>query len=140
MRALFDVNVLIALLDEGHQHHRLAWNWFDRHIEFGWASCAITQNGYLRIVSQSSYLRPSTLAEAFDRLREATQTPHHEYWTSDVSLLDKANITRLHNPAMITDAYLLALAVSQGGRFVTLDQRVLLQSVSGATELHCVKL
>ena len=55
MRALLDVNVLIALLDGSHIRHRLATDWLERHIDAGWASNPITQNGCIRIMSQQSY-------------------------------------------------------------------------------------
>ena len=55
MQALLDVNVLIALLDENHTHHATVSDWFADHIEHGWASCPLTQHGYVRIVSQPRY-------------------------------------------------------------------------------------
>jgi hypothetical protein len=51
MRALLDVNVLIALLDAGHMHHARATHWLGQEIENGWASCPLTQNGCLRIMA-----------------------------------------------------------------------------------------
>lgn len=68
MRALFDVNVLIALLDAAHQLHAQAWTWFDANIEHGWASCPITQNGYVRIVLQPNYPNSTTVYDAISRL------------------------------------------------------------------------
>lgn len=62
MRALLDVNVLIALLDEAHIHHQLAMGWLTNNIEQGWASCPMTQNGCIRILSQPSY--PNTVPAA----------------------------------------------------------------------------
>lgn len=50
MRALLDVNVLVALLDAAHVHHGAASSWLDRNLERGWASCPITQNGCLRVL------------------------------------------------------------------------------------------
>lgn len=55
MRALLDVNVLIALLDAAHVHHRNARAWLEANIEQGWASCPLTQNGCIRILSQPAY-------------------------------------------------------------------------------------
>ena len=55
MRALLDVNVLVALLDATHVHHRVASDWLARHLRSGWASCPMTQNGCLRILSLPSY-------------------------------------------------------------------------------------
>lgn len=51
MRSLFDVNVLIALLDAGHIHNDLALSWLQDEIHEGWVSCPITQNGCVRIMS-----------------------------------------------------------------------------------------
>jgi hypothetical protein len=55
MRALLDVYVLIALLDGSHIHHGLVTDWLAGNLEGGWASCPITQNGCIRILSQPSY-------------------------------------------------------------------------------------
>jgi len=49
--ALLDVNVLIALMDPLHVHHELCHHWFAARGTTPWASCAITQNGVLRILA-----------------------------------------------------------------------------------------
>lgn len=59
MRALLDVNVLLALLDSDHVDHKRARAWITRQIEQGWASCAITQNGFVRVISQPAIPAPS---------------------------------------------------------------------------------
>jgi hypothetical protein len=58
VRALLDVNVLIALLDSDHASHDSAINWFAKHAREGWASCPITQNGCIRIMSNPGYPNP----------------------------------------------------------------------------------
>ena len=59
MRALLDVNVLVALLDADHADHARARDFAERDIaQEGWASCAVTQNGFVRIVSQPRYPSP----------------------------------------------------------------------------------
>ena len=58
MRALFDINVLIALLDAEHLHHEAARAWLRRNIEHGWATSPITQNGCLRVMAQPAYPDP----------------------------------------------------------------------------------
>jgi predicted nucleic acid-binding protein len=50
-RALLDINVLIALLDLDHAHHRSARKWLEREVASGWASCPLTENGCVRIMS-----------------------------------------------------------------------------------------
>ncbi len=52
MRALLDVSVPVALLDPDHLRHAAARDWLARHIDEGWASCALTQNGCVRILFQ----------------------------------------------------------------------------------------
>ena len=135
-RGLLDINVLLALLDGDHVDHVRAHAWLDDEIEAGWASCAITQNGFVRIISQPRYPSPVSPAEAIDLLDRACEREHHEFWTCDVSVLDAAivNRSRLHGPRQVTDAYLLALAKAHDGRFVTFDRSLPLSSVHGAAE------
>jgi hypothetical protein len=142
MRALLDVNVLIALLDAGHLHHRTATRWLAGEIDKGWASCPITQNGCLRILSQPAYPGAQSLVAVADRLTEAVAHPSHAFWMDGLSLLDREAflIERLTGHRQVTDAYLLALAVSRGGRFVTLDGRVPIKSVPKARSENLVVL
>lgn len=139
---LLDANVLIALLDAAHQHHRLDREWLDANLEFGWASCALTQNGYLRIVSQPGYPNPGTVREAALRLASATATEHHEFWTDDLRLLDDRyfDVDRLLGPRHLTDHYLLGLAVARNGRLVSFDRGILLGAVRNARSEHLVLL
>lgn len=142
MRALLDVNVLIALLDAGHLDHQRARHWLADEVSHGWASCPITQNGCLRILAQPSYPNPIPVARVAARLAEAARHAAHAFWPDDVSLLDDdwLDWNRLTGHRQITDAYLLALAVRHGGRLVTLDRRIELGVVSGARASHLVVL
>ena len=134
-RALLDVTVLIALLDSDHVDHERVRRWVEAEIVHGWASCAITQNGFVRIISQPRYPSPVPPAQAIGRLARAAATEYHEYWLCSVSLLDDELIdySRLHGHRQVTDAYLLALATANGGRFVTLDQSIPLDAVRNAS-------
>ena len=67
MRALLDVNVLIALLDQAHPHHVTAFAWLRANIKHGWASCPITQNGCIRIMSQAAYPGARPAAQIIER-------------------------------------------------------------------------
>lgn len=142
MRALLDVNVLIALLDAGHVHHGLAMSWLEKDIRHGWASCPLTQNGCIRIMSQPKYPGSLAAAQVADRLAEAANSPDHEFWPADVNMLSEGvfDWTRVLGHRQVTDVYLLALAVHHGGRFVTLDRRIALDAVKGARAKHLVAL
>lgn len=140
MVALLDVNVLIALLDAGHLHHVAATQWLRDHLEAGWASCPLTQNGCIRILSQTAYPNHAPAADVTARLAEATRHPVHHFWSDAISLLTPGLMewNNLLTGRHITDAYLLALAMKNHGRFVTLDQGIPLSAVQGAQAKHLV--
>lgn len=140
MRALLDVNVLIALLDQTHQHHERATAWLSAHGAKGWASCPLTQNGFVRIMSQPGYVRPVAMAQAIELLATACAGRWHTFWPDDVSLLDGIAVDRhrIHGPRQLTDIYLLALAVRHGGRLATFDDGIPVSAVRGARREHVV--
>ena len=142
MRALLDVNVLIALLDADHASHRSALAWFGDHARGGWASCPITQNGCVRIMSHPGYPNAHSVLEIVQRLRAATAGRTHQFWPDSQSLLDERLIdaTRVHGPRQLTDVYLLALAVKNGGRLVTFDASIAIGAVKGAKAQHLLQL
>ena len=142
MRALLDVNVLIALLDADHSLHERATQWFGGHARAGWASCPITENGCARIMSHPGYPNALPVRAVMERLAEARAGSLHEFWPDDISLLDTqvADCTRIHGPRQITDVYLIALAVRRGGQFVTLDSTVSRDAVIGAEKGHVLVL
>jgi uncharacterized protein len=140
--ALLDVNVLIALLDADHLHHKRAAAWLAENIKSGWASCAITQNGCVRIMSQPGYPSALPAAAVAQRLREATEAEHHLFVPGDVSLLDPQHFDadQLLGHRQVTDAYLLGLAVWHGLRFVTFDANMPMRVVRAASLAHLVVL
>ncbi len=142
MRALLDVNVLIALLDADHASHDRAREWFHDNAPGGWASSPITQNGCIRIMSHQGYPNALPVRGVIERLREATASAHHAFWPDELSLLDEdvADATRIHGPRQLTDLYLLALAVRRGGRFVTFDRAIALSAIRGAEARHLFAL
>lgn len=122
---LLDVNVLIALGDPGHVQHARARAWFLSPARQAWATCPITENGFVRILAQPSYMGfaggPDDARAALGHL---TALPGHQFWPDEVSLCDTTRIPRIPSPNLVTDLYLLALAVARKGKFATLDQRL----------------
>ena len=135
VRALLDVNVLIALLDSDHTSHGAAMTWFAKHARQGWASCPITENGCVRVMSNPSYPNALPVQAVVNHLADACEEDVHEFWSDEVSLLDRDafDSTRIHGPRQLTDIYLLALAVEHAGKFVTFDAGVPLAAVRKAT-------
>ncbi len=134
MRALLDINVLIALHDRDHVHHHRAASWFEVNIATGWASCPLTQNGCLRIMSQPAYSQAQPLALLISMLKRSTTSSFHETWPDDISLLNSNYFKHdhIHSHSQLTDLYLLGLAVKNGGRLVSFDRRIPLSAVIGA--------
>lgn len=134
--ALLDVNVLLALSNPKHTHHEIAHDWFADHHALGWATCAVTQNGFIRVLSNTA-ARAGTFrpAEVVDLLRRFCAAKEHVFWPDAVSLTDNT----LFNPSLIrgyrqvSDIYLLGLAKKRGGYLATFDGGIPLGAVVGAT-------
>ncbi len=136
---LLDVNVLIALFDPNHLHHDSAHAWFNSVGPRGWASCPLTQNGFVRVLSNPAYAgRRTTVADAAARLRRFMEASHHQFWSDHLSILDPTRVVadQLAGHREITDAYLLALAVDRHGALATFDAHVRLSAVVGAEAHH----
>lgn len=141
--ALLDVNVLVALFDPNHVDHENAHRWFAINKKHGWATCPITMNGCIRVLSSPAYPTvKTTVADMAERLREFCATGHHHFWPDSVSLTDDSlfKVAMISGHQKITDAYLLALAVRNHGRLATFDKSIPVAAVSGATKNHLVNL
>ena len=142
MRALFDVNALLALVDKEHTFHPKVRTWWTANKESGWATCAITQNGFARIMSQPHYTSPVATMDAIRLLAMGLERAEHEFWAASISITDEEifDQSRILGPNQITDVYLLGLAVKNGGRLVTFDRGLPIKAVRGAEARHVVVL
>ena len=133
---LLDVNVLIALFDATHVHHHAAHDWFAVHRRHGWATCPLTENGFLRILTHPRAAVDDDPQTVRASLRRFCASAGHVFWNDTVSLRDE----RLFDPSVIvshrqlTDVYLLGLARRMGGTLVTFDARIPLKAVKGAAQ------
>jgi toxin-antitoxin system PIN domain toxin len=134
--ALLDVNVLVALFDPDHVHHELAHDWFGDQRGAGWATCALTENGLVRVLSHAKYgAAISRPEEIVGRLRVFCDSGHHVFWPDAVSLRDR----RIFNPSFIrghrqvSDIYLLGLATKMSGSLATFDRSIPASAVIGAS-------
>jgi uncharacterized protein len=139
--ALLDVNVLVALFDPQHVQHEAAHAWFGAHREKGWASCPLTENGLVRVLSQPAYPgRRITPADAVEGLIAFRNSGRHTFWPDTVSVCDGSTFRFQHiaGHRQLTDVYLLALAVEHRGRLATFDRGIRPESVAGAGREHLV--
>jgi uncharacterized protein len=128
MRALLDINVIIALLDPDHTLHDKAHTWWAGNSKSGWAGCPITENGVVRIMSNPAYSKQAHFSHSdlIRRLRTFASGTDHEFWADEISLRDERvfAIDRLLSSRQLTDIYLLALAAKRGGRLATFAQSI----------------
>lgn len=130
--SLLDVNLLIALSDPMHIHADAAHEWFERIGRQAWATCPITENAFVRIISHPRY--PNAVADvpaAIEMLRTLVGAPGHTFWADDISLTEVVQHDAIIANAQLTDIYLLGLAVHHGGKLATLDQRIPARAVPG---------
>lgn len=144
MRGLLDVNVLIALFDSDHVFHDRAHQWLEENVSLGIATCPLTENGVVRVISHQKYSRILKLAplEVIGRLNRFCESQDHEFWADDVSIRDLRIFERdrILGSRQITDVYLLGLARSKEGRLITFDEGIAISSVHGAKALHLVRI
>ena len=141
--ALLDVNCLIAIFDPDHDDHDSIHHWFGRNRKYGWATCPLTINGCVRILSNPAYPAPHlSPGEVASRLKSFCASSDHHFWPDSISLLDETIFrpTLLAGHKKITDAYLLALAIRNHGRLVTFDRSIPLKAVPHAEPGNLVVL
>ena len=135
---LLDVNVLIALLDPAHVNHEAAHHWFGKTRKHRWATCPMTQNAVIRILSNPSYpsvdWMPSDVMDHLDGF--LTEEFGHVFWEDAVSLQNESLFDRrmIRGYKQLTDIYLLGLAFRRHGRLATFDRSIPWQAVKGADE------
>jgi uncharacterized protein len=123
MVSLLDVNVLVALAWPSHMHHERAHAWFGEHSRDGWATCPITQCGFVRVSSNPAVFRDAvTPSEAASLLSAMASHRSHSFWPDSVSFFEPpVTATAITGYRQVTDFYLVRLASSNGGRVATFD-------------------
>jgi toxin-antitoxin system PIN domain toxin len=126
MRALLDVNFLVALAWKNHQFHPAARQWLEKHERLGWATCAITQLGFIRLSSQPAIFgkQAKTPEEARELLSTFVSSRNHVFFSKLPSASDCPELSRIMGPNKVTDAYLVSVARFYHARFVTFDRRL----------------
>jgi toxin-antitoxin system PIN domain toxin len=127
MVRLFDVNLLLALAWPTHVHHDAGHSWLAAIRGQGWATCPMTQAGFVRISALAGVTkRLVTIADATAILAMSTRAPEHVFWGQTIPLTEMAPELRprIMGPQQLTDALLLDLAIRHGGVLATLDRRI----------------
>jgi uncharacterized protein len=118
---LLDVNALVALAWDSHIHHAATRAWFAANRADGWATCPVTEAGFVRVSSNPAVL-PSAIGveEARRVLAMLRAVGSHRFLVDDVSMTDD-DVPPLVGHRQVTDAHLLALARRHAIRVITFD-------------------
>jgi hypothetical protein len=123
--ALLDLNILTALFWPAHEHHSAAHTWFSSRSKARWATCPLTQLGFLRLVTNPAFSRDAlSPPEAIGLLAQNLAHANHEFWSEGLQVPSaiRGLEPRLHGYRQLTDAYLLALAKQHKGVLATFDR------------------
>ena len=119
-----DVNALVALAWDSHVHHAATRAWFAADGPDGWATCPLTESGFVRVSSNRKVLPSAIGVEAARGVLSALRAVDgHAFLADDVSIVD-ADVPRMTGHRQVTDAHLVAglrLARRRGVRLVTFD-------------------
>lgn len=142
MRALLDANVLIALFDEDHVFNDRAHVWLENHGSAGIATCPLTENALIRILTHPGYSKSLrvTPVELINALDDFLTNHDHVFWPDNLSLRTATNFDphRILGSRQLTDIYLLALAIKNGGTLVTFDDRIAASAVRKFRPKHLI--
>jgi len=136
MAALLDVNSLISLVDSDHVGHKIMQRCFNRHWKSGWATCPLTENGMIRVLSQPAYASgqrtPAEVVQILEELKESFAAAY-SFWADDASLTDGTlfDVSLVAGARQITDIYLIGLAVRHKGMLVSFDRSLAWRAVKG---------
>jgi len=137
--ALLDVNALIALVDSDHVGHEAVQKWFMKRHRAGWATCPVTENGMVRVLSQPAYpsgqRTPAEVVQVLNVLKTAFESSY-EFWADDLSIADDSlfDSTLIAGTHQVSDVYLLGLAARHKGTMVSFDRSLAWHAVVGASE------
>lgn len=127
MSYLLDANALIALCWPTHEHHPRMAGWFRQHARAGWASTALTQSAFVRIVSQPVFSGRSIAIGAVAKLLlRNTAHSKHRLVALDFGFADVLSVCTggILGHRQITDAWLLTAAIRSGMKLVTFDSGI----------------
>jgi len=125
---LLDVNVLVAIQWEQDKAHKTVFDWFNLTGVRSFATCAVTQTSWLRLMMNPSFPgQKASMLEARAAVRNLTQLEGHTFWSMAPAYEDVVApfVRRVLGHRQITDAYLLGLAIQNRGVLVTRDKAIL---------------
>lgn len=126
---LLDVNLLLAYGWRSHSDHQQCRSWIARLSAF--ATCAITELGFLRVSMSPAYR--ASYQDASRVLHSLTSLQSASFVHCDLPV---SKIVPVFSYKDTTDCYLVGLARKHSLRLATLDEGILKTPWSGSTVFH----
>lgn len=117
---LLDVNTLIALAWDDHEHHEAAHSWFSANAIAGFATCHVTQSGFLR-VSLTPKFGGISCEQVIQKLNSFTSHPNHKFWNDGPVQTNHSIWSFVTGHNQVTDTNLYLIARQNQGKLVTFD-------------------
>lgn len=124
---LLDVNVLLSLAWPSHLHHGIACEWFERNSGSGWATCSITELGFIRLSANPKVFADAVSpGEARLHLEAMKRLGRHNFWpdSCEPTGMEQDLSRQVVTHRQVTDGHLLQMARTHGGRLISFDQRM----------------
>ena len=122
---LLDINVLIALAWDNHVHHARAHAWFRNLGTTTFATCNLTQSGFVRLSMNPSVVHCQiAIADALAALESFTKHPSHRFCEDGALLSDSPAWQRVNSYKLVTDTNLRLIAHHHGRKLVTFDEGI----------------
>jgi uncharacterized protein len=120
-----DVNVLLALAFDAHQHHPLAMEWISKADDC--RVCRITQSGFLRLATNPAVFGDETLNlsqawAVYDTLMEDERFTFTAEPLGFEHLWRRMTNVTTYSPRIWMDRYLAAFAMADSLTLATLDR------------------
>lgn len=129
--ALPDVNVLVALTNPAHQHHRQAHQWLASVPAF--ATTPITENGLVRLLLNPAVTGQRVGGAQAVQILDGVRRDSRATFLPDGSSLAEATVDLigLAGHSQATDFHLVNLAAAHDGALVTFDRRIVQSLAAG---------
>jgi toxin-antitoxin system PIN domain toxin len=122
---LLDVNVLIALAWDDHEHHARAHAWFGNLSNESFATCNVTQIGFVRLSMNPNVVHcQMEMADVFEKLKSFTGHPNHSFCEDGPLQMELPAWQEVRSYKQVTDTNLFLIAHRHGRQFVTFDDGI----------------
>ena len=119
---LLDINVLMAPAWDDHEHHVRAHAWFGQLMNESFATCNVTQSGFLRVSLNPKVVNDHLgISGVFAQLESFAKHPNHRFWEDGALQTESPVWQKVTGHGQVTDTNLGLITHRHSGKLVTFD-------------------